>query len=78
MIQVNNKFEIGQKVYYLDNKKKCCCEAITYISATIHDGGKVTVYYSTQNSYAMMREDEVFATEQDVKKYVFNDLIEFL
>ena len=53
MIQVNNKFNIGDKVYFIDSNKKAACSVVK-------------------------DEEQAFATESDLKKYVFRDLIEFV
>ena len=77
MVEIKNKYRCGQKVYFLNSKKKCQCEEVTCINAFVHADGTVRVSYSTKSEVSLS-EDEVFATEADVKEYVFKDLIEFV
>ena len=60
MMQVNNKFNIGDKVYFIDSNSnmKAKCDEITGVFIYVRK--------------------EIFASESDLKDYVFKDLIEFV
>ena len=75
-MEINNKYQNGQKVYFLNSKKKCQCEEVTCVNVFIHADGTMHITYSTKSQNSIS-EDEVFATENDVKNYVFNGLIDF-
>ena len=77
MVEINNKYQNGQKVYFLNSKKQCQCEEVTCINAFVYADGTVRVSYNTKSEVSLS-EDEVFATEADVKDYVFKDLIDFV
>ena len=77
MVEINNKYQNGQKIYFLNGKKKCQCEEVTCVNVFMHADGTVNITYST-TSECSINENEVFATEAEVKDYVFRDLIEFV
>ena len=77
MVEINNKYQNGQKIYFLNGKKKCQCEEVTCVNVFMHADGTVNITYSTA-SECSINENEVFATEAEVKDYVFRDLIEFV
>ena len=77
MIQVNNKFNIGDKVYFIDSNKKAKCDEITGFFVFVRsDRTKIT--YNLRDTSPSVDEEQVFATESDLKDYVFKDLIEFV
>lgn len=75
-MEVNNKYQIGQKVFFLDNGKAKCDE-VTNISIFVYKDS-TTILYSFQKASASKYEEEVFPTETDLKAYVFNDLVNFV
>ena len=77
MMQVNNKFNIGDKVYFIDSNKKAKCDEITGFFVFVRsDRTKIT--YNLRDTSSSVDEQEVFASESDLKEYVFKDLIEFV
>ena len=80
IMKIDNKFENGQRVYFLNGKKKCQCEEVTCINVFVHADGTTNITYSTR-SESSLSENEVFATEDDLKDYIFssenNHLIDF-
>ena len=76
-MQVNNKFNVGDKVFFIDSNKKAKCDEITGFFVFVRsDRTKIT--YNLRDTSPSVDEEEVFATESDLKKYVFKDLIEFV
>ena len=76
-MQVNNKFNIGDKVYFIDSNKKAKCDEITGIFAVVRSD-RTKVSYDLKNKPTSVDEEHAFATESDLKEYVFKDLIEFV
>ena len=74
---VNNKFKVGDKVYYIDHKKKAQCGQVTCVNVYVYED-HTTVSYWIGDSQTILNECEVFPTESDLKNYVFKDLIEFV
>ena len=77
MIQVNNKFNIGDKVYFIDSNKKAACSVVKGIFVHVYNDN-VSISYNLGFGLASVDEEQAFATESDLKKYVFKDLIEFV
>ena len=71
-MEVNNKYQVGQKVYFLDNGKAKCEEVMCVIFFVYRDS--VSISYSFQKGSANKYENEVFPTESELKTYVFEDL----
>ena len=79
MMQVNNKFNIGDKVYFIDSNSnmKAKCDEITGIFAVVRSD-RTKVSYDLKNKPTSVDEEQVFASESDLKDYVFKDLIDFV
>ena len=79
MMQVNNKFNIGDKVYFIDSNSnmKAKCDEITGIFVYVRKE-KTKVSYCLKDAPSSVDEEQVFATESDLKDYVFKDLIDFV
>ena len=71
-MEINNKYQIGQKVFFLDNGKAKCDE-VKSISFFVYKNS-TSVMYSFQKTSVNKYEDEVFATEDDLKASVFGGL----
>ena len=80
MIQVNNKYNIGDKVFLLDGEQHRVASRITGIHANVFDiSDEVRVSYSLAKIYDIKSESELYATEEDMKESIFNQpLIEFV
>ena len=75
-MEVNNKYQIGQKVYFLNNGKAKCDEVKNITFFVYKDS--MSIMYGFQKASATKYENEVFATEEDLKAEVFGDLIDFV
>ena len=77
MIQVNNKFNIGDKVYFINAENKAKCDEITGVFVYVRKE-KTKVSYCLKDAPSSVDEEHAFDTESDLKEYVFKDLIEFV
>ena len=75
-MEISNKYQIGQKVFFLDNGKAKCDE-VKSITAFVHEKS-TTIMYDFQKTSANKYEKEVFPTEGELKAFVFDDLINFV
>ena len=80
MLQVNNKYNIGDKVFLLDGEQHRVASRITGIHANVFDiSDEVRVSYSLAKIYDIKSESELYATEEDMKEKIFNQpLLEFV
>ena len=78
-MEVNNKFNIGDKVYFIDSNSnmKAKCDEITGVFIYVRKE-KTKVSYCLKDAPSSVDEEQAFATESDLKDYVFKDLIEFV
>ena len=74
---VNNKYRIGERVYFINDKKQAECDEIQAVFVYIWKE-KTRVSYSMKSSFITVDESDVFGTPADVKEHVFKDLIEFV
>ena len=76
-MEVNNKYQIGEKVFFLDQNEKAVCDVVKAVSVFMrNDSTKIS--YDMEKAPTYLPEDRVFATEADLKQHVFGDLIEFV
>ena len=75
-MEVNNKYQIGQKVLFLANGKPRCDE-VKSMSVFVYKDS-MSIMYGFQKASATKYENEVFETEEDLKAEVFGDLIDFV
>ena len=71
-MEVNNKYQIGQKVYFLDNGKAKCDEVKNITFFVYKDS--MNIMYGFQKDSLNKYESEVFATENALKESVFGEL----
>ena len=76
-MEVNNKYNIGDKVYFIDSNMKAKCDEVTGIFVFARTNS-TQVTYNLKDTSPSVNEEQAFATESDLKKYVFKDLIEFV
>lgn len=76
-MQVNNKYNIGEKVYFINAKNKAECSVVKGVFAYAYKD-HICIMYNLESSMSTVNEADVFATESDLKEYVFKDLIEFV
>ena len=77
MMQVNNKFNIGDKVYFINAENKAKCDEIMGVFVYVWKE-KTKVSYCLKDAPSNVDEEQVFASESDLKDYVFKDLIDFV
>ena len=80
MIQVNNKFKIGDRVFLLNEKQRRVASRITAIHANVFDTSEeIRVSYSLAKIYDIKSESELYASEEEMKHEIFNQpLLEFV
>lgn len=81
MIQVKNKFNIGDRVFLLNDKQHRVASRITAIHANVFDtsSDEVRVSYSLAKIYDIKSESELYASEEEMKHEIFNQpLLEFV
>lgn len=81
MIQVKNKFKIGDRVFLLNDKQHRVASRITAIHANVFDtsSDEVRVSYSLAKIYDIKSESELYASEEEMKHEIFNQpLLEFV
>ncbi len=76
-MQVNNKYNIGDKVYFINAENKAECSVVKGIFAYAYKD-YTNVMYNMESGTSTVDEEQAFATESDLKEYVFKDLIEFV
>ena len=76
-MQVNNKFNVGDKVYFINSENKAACSVVKGIFVYVYKD-KVSISYNLESGVSSVEEELAFATENDLKDYVFKDLIEFV
>ena len=71
-MEINNKYQIGQKVFFLNNGKAKCDEVKSVCIFVYKDS--MSIMYSFQKDSTSRYEHEVFATENALKESVFGEL----
>ena len=71
-MEVNNKYRIGQKVYFL-NDGKAKCDEVKSITFFVYKDS-VHIMYGFQKDSSSRYEHEVFPTENALKESVFGEL----
>ena len=83
MMKINNKFEIGQRVFFYMNGH-AHGDIVRGFDVCVRKHGTIIVYWTEKDT--SLSEDELFATHEDLETAVFNqtrdilfnDLIDFL
>ena len=75
-MEINNKYQIGQKVYFL-NDGKAKCDEVKSVSIFVYKDS-MSIMYGFQKDSTSRYEHEVFATQEELKAEVFGDLIDFV
>ena len=76
-MNVNNVYQIGQKVYFINAQKKAQMDVVSAIHVYVYPD-KVNIHYAMEQSGETHTEDEVFCSDTMLKEEVFKDLIEFV
>ena len=74
---VNNKYKIGEKVYFINTENKAMCDEVKAIYVYLYEDC-MSVVSSLMESLETVKEEDAFLTESDLKDYVFKDLIDFV
>ena len=74
---INNKYHLGDKVYFINTENRAQVDEVSSIHAYVYSD-HVNVIYCLKDSNETVNENEAFATEAELKDYVFKDLIEFV
>ena len=78
MITANNKFEIGQRVIYMDSEKKAHPGEIEAINIYQYMN-KQRIFYTLKDKFAFVEENELFESKEELTNHIFQpDLIEFV
>jgi len=78
MITANNKFEIGQRVIYMDREKKAHQGEIESIGIYQYMN-KQNICYSLKNKFSPFYENELFESKEELTNHIFQpDLIDFV
>jgi len=75
-MKVNNAYEIGQKVYFINAKHKAQMDTVKSIQVFVYRN-KTNIHYAMEQSGETHTEDEVFCSDAELKEDVFRDLLEF-
>ena len=70
-MEINNKYQIGQKVFFLDNGKAKCDEVKSITFFVYEDS--MSIMYGFQKDSLNKYESEVFATQEDLKTSIFEE-----
>ena len=71
-MEVNNKYQIGQKVFFLNNGKAKCDEVKNITFFVYKDS--MSIMYGFQKDSLNKYESEVFATQEDLKTSIFEEV----
>ena len=71
-MEVNNKYQIGQKVYFLNDGKAKCDEVKSVCIFVYKDS--MSIMYGFQKDSTSRYEHEVFPTEEDLKTSIFEEM----
>ncbi len=78
MVQIENKFKMGELVYFVNDKKKAQRGDVTGISVFLHKDGSVNIYYSIEGCSNTVIESDIFSSYDALMDYIREDIIEFL
>ena len=70
-MEINNKYQIGQKVFFLNNGKAKCDEVKSVCIFVYKDS--MSIMYGFQKDSLNKYESEVFATQEDLKTSIFEE-----
>lgn len=71
MLQIENKYNIGDRVYFLDKKHKCQSMVVKSMALFVY-ADHISYSYYGDDPYTSYPEESLFATEKDLKDYIFN------
>lgn len=77
MMEINNKYQIGEKVYFLDKDNKAQCDEVKTVCVYVHKD-ETRIMYDMAKAPSYIGEEKVFRTDTELRQYVFGDLIEFV
>ena len=71
-MEINNKYQIGQKVFLLNNGKAKCDEVKSITFFVYKDS--VNIMYGFQKDSLNKYENEVFPTQEELKNSIFEEM----
>lgn len=74
---IDHKFEIGQKVFFLNKEHRCETGTVKYLNPNVYKD-YTTLWYNLEEHLYPMREDELYASEADLKNYIFNGTLDIV
>lgn len=77
MMEINNKYQIGEKVFFLDKDNKAQSDEVKMVCVYVHRD-ETRIMYDMAKASSYVGEEMVFRTEAELRQYVFGDLIEFV
>ena len=76
-MEVNNKFQIGQEVFFLDGNGKAVSDTVNYVIAYIRKDG-VSFSYDLTKATVFLSEDKVFESKAALMNHIFgSNVIDF-
>ena len=80
MMQVNNKFNIGDKVYFIDSNNRPCKSKILAVAVT-ETAKSTTIDYQVQienDDYEYFGEEDLCKYDWEMKDKLMSNLMEFV
>ena len=71
---IETRFDIGDKAYYLNSDNKCTEMEISRISVSWNKEGEQRVYYYDQSTGCHL-DTELFASKEEMRKYIFDEIL---
>ena len=76
-MEIKNKYQIGQKVFFLDVNGKAVSDTVNCVIAYIKKDS-VSISYDVAKSASYLSEDKVFESETALKNHIFgSNVIDF-
>lgn len=75
MIKIDNKYKIGQTVYFIDKDDQCKSFVIKEISVVITASRTNIIYYNGKDFLGKF-ESELFGSLREVREHVFNQVLD--
>ena len=77
MITVDNKYEVGQRVWYLDSEDKAHEDEVEKVTMNQYKDHQVLYYTLKERQFSLFYEHELYPSKKDLMNHIFDhDLIE--
>jgi hypothetical protein len=77
MMEINNKYQVGEKGYFLGKDNKAQCDEVKTVCVYVYKD-ETRIMYDMAKAPSYISEEMVFRTDAELRQYVFGDLIEFV